>query len=1440
MEHSSDVLSSFQPDVRGWFEAEFPLGPTPPQVDGWAAIKRGRDVLIAAPTGSGKTLAAFLSALDELVAAGLEGPLPDATMIVYVSPLKALANDVEKNLLGPLRALEDRIRGSGRSLAEIRVAVRSGDTTLAERERHRKRPPHVLITTPESFYILLTASKSRESLGSVRTLIIDEIHAVAQDKRGSHLALSIERLERLVTSAGHARPRRIGLSATQRPIDRVARLLVGADRALPEIVDSGPTRAMDLAIEIPSGVLGPIASNEMVSEVYDRIADLAKSHRSTLVFVNTRRLVERGAHALGERLGVDRVAAHHGSLAKELRLSAERRLKGGALSVVVATASLELGIDVGEIDLVAQIGSPRSVSTFLQRVGRSGHALARTPKGRLFALTRDQLMECAALVRAARGGRLDELRVRTAPLDILAQQVVATVASVGEISEDSLFELVRRASPYADLDRTCFEEVIEMLSEGLVPTRSARTAHLSRDRVNRMLRPRKGAKLAAMTSGGAIPDVASYAVIAAPEDIRVGTLDEDFAIESSAGDVFLLGSTSWRIRRIEKGTVRVEDAHGAAPTVPFWNGEAPARTRDLSLEVGQLRRELDVRIGHDGPPAAAAWLASTVGMSMEAATQLVEYLVEAKRVLGAIPTHETIVAERFFDEAGGMQLVVHSPFGGRINRAFGLALRKRFCRTFDLELQAAATDDGFVISLGEKHSFPLESVFEMVRRESAEDTLTQAALATPYFGTRWRWNLVRSLMLLRQRGGKRVPPQVLRMRSEDLLGAVFPDQVACGENLSGPIEVPHHPLVAETLRDCLTEVFDLAGLEEVLEALREGRIRAVAIDTPEPSALSHEILNANPYAFLDDAPLEERRTRAVSLRRSLPGAMQGEIGALDPSAIHTVEEEAAPSIRNVEELFDALCGWVVARPRPEHEVWFEALVRDRRAVRARASRGELWVASERASTARAALVDVVFAPEPPFVPDTSLGPAVVTRRPDRPVPGHLTPLLIALSDLPKSDQPHAAATRIVRGHLELSGPRVPEELVAATALEPHQVELALLALEAEGAVLRGRFRPGAVAVEWCDRRILARIHRLTVGRLRKEIEPVSPADLMRFLFRWQHVAESSRLSGRAGLESVIKQLAGFEVPMSAWEDRVLSSRLRGYRPEWLDAACYSGAVAFGRVEQRAPAEGARANRSVPVAFFPRDAIDEWVVDEDEPAPLRRTEAADAVRSALVLRGASFPSDLVRSTGLARREVDEALLELLLAGIVTADGFGGLRGALGRAKRNAPLGRWALLDRVKGPRPVEPVARRLLSRWGVVFRELLGRERGLPPWRELVSVYRRLEARGELRGGRFVTGFVGEQYALPEALEGLRAVRKTRPAHPELVVLSAVDPLNLAGITSPGARVTAQGENTVLFVNGVPVASLESGAIIERAPLPDAVAHRVESLLRRSDPEAPRA
>ena len=1457
-------LSSFHPIIARWFQ-ETIGSPTDVQTASWPAIRSGEHALIAAPTGSGKTLAAFLASIDSLFQQALSNDLADHTQILYVSPLKALSNDVQKNLRQPLNQISENALAAGLLLPEIRVEVRTGDTPTKNRQDMLRRPPHILITTPESLFLLLTARKSRDILRTVRTVIVDEIHALAGNKRGSHVALSLERLDAVT----HTKSNRIGLSATQRPLEAIAQFLTGGTSHVSEnrepvwtptschVVDMGQRREMDLAIETPKDELGAIATNAIWADVYDRLTELVQTHRSTLVFVNTRRLAERIAHQLTDRLGEDLVAAHHGSLSRKIRLSAEERLKKGQTRVVIATASLELGIDVGFVDLVCQVGSPRAIATCLQRTGRAGHWVGAIPKGRLLCTTRDELVECAALIRAIHRGNLDQILIPQHPKDILAQQIIAEVAAQ-EWPVDSLYQRYTQAYSYRHLTKTAFDEIVSLLTRGWNPNRGKQQAFLFHDRAQDRLRARRGARLAAITSGGAIPDTATYAVIAEPQGNTVGSVDEDFAVESLAGDIILLGNTSWRIRGVETGVMRVEDAHGAPPTIPFWRGEAPSRTFELSQEVAELRQAIVDRLTPQTPTVPASsgqdphhnvrlWLQSECGAGQRAIEQILAYHQSGLRMLGAVPTQRTIIAERFFDEAGGMQLVIHSPFGGRINRAWGLALRKRFCVSFDFELQAAATDEGLVLSLGERHSFPLETVWSLIRSSTVKEVLTQAVLQSPMFMARWRWNVSRALAVLRFRNGRRVPLHLQRMRAEDLLTAVFPMATACQDNRPpGNIEVPSHPLVEETLRDCLEEAMDIEGLTTILQRIEQGDVQCLSIESPTPSPFSHEILNANPYGFLDDAPLEERRSRAVSMRHVLPPEEAATLGALDAEAIASVCQEVWPRVRDADELQEALhlLAWVPEDRATEWRAYLPDLLDSRRALML-----------SHADPTTGTTIPIWTTPD-----HLSLLTAI---RPDSAVSTDTRQHEHEPSPSFSGDEQEARAT-IVRNWMEVIGPITAKELAATLRWPIPATRTALEQLEAQGQVLRGTFRrreslvssltpdfetesalplrnseqghDAKPEIEWCDRRLLARIHRRTVLTLRREIQTVSASDFMRFLFRWQHVAPTSRLHGELGLQTVLEQLAGFEAAASAWEPHVLRSRMADYRPDTLDYLCLRGIIAWGRLTPPTPdhdlAGVKQKKRAIPtslapISLFPRNDAD-WLLGLARKGPRRLPENLTAVAQTvyhhLSQKGASFFADVTRGTHQLQAEVEQGLWELASVGLVTADGFDNLRALLdpkrrrgiGRHQKHRPrhtIGRWSLLltgtdepDGKPAPNPNEAWARQLLRRYGIVFRDLLKRESLSVAWRDLLVIYRRLELRGEIRGGHFVSGMTGEQFGLPEAVEALRAVRKDPQAGAQEIRLSGSDPLNLVGIILPGDRIPSLPSRCVIYHNGSPVAS----------------------------------
>ena len=1522
-------LAWAHPVVQEWFASRFGT-PTEPQDAGWPHILAGRPTLISAPTGSGKTLAAFLICIDRLIRKAIDGSLHDVTEVVYISPLKALSNDVRKNLEQPLAEIQQLALERGYLCSHVRTAVRTGDTLQSERRLMLKRPPHILVTTPESLYILLTADKSRNNLRRVRTVIVDEIHAVADDKRGAHLALSLERLDALVcgenrlTPAGSLTglstpPQRIGLSATQNPIELVGEFLVGnrnrhlsshpehsasfrregsapplsshsasfrreasapplssrPERSEAErsqcsgdndtgcpissgaadevgngdairssqqnnvaIVQVGKQRTLDLAIELPDDELGSVASNAIWDSVYDRLAELALEHRSTLVFVNTRRMVERLAYVVGERIGAENVAAHHGSLSRQLRHEAERRLKAGEIKLLVATASLELGIDIGSIDLVCQVNTPRAICAAMQRVGRAGHWRGAIPKGRFFATTRDDLMEQAALMRAMQSGDLDKLEIPPCPLDVLMQQMVAMCAAE-PWQEDDLYDVVRRAYPYRDLSREEFEELLCLLTDGIESSRGRYGSYLLRDRIQGRLQGRRGARMIAISNGGSIPDAAIYSVILMPEGVQIATLDEHFAVDSRAGDIVLLGNTSWRIQRVESaGRVLVEDAHGQPPNVPFWAGEAPQRTMELSQYVSSLREEIHQRIPGSVMPgyvsatnhAVAAcmdWLMETCCVSASGAMQMIAYIVAGRAVLGTVPTLTNIVAERFFDEGGGMQLILHAPFGGRINKAWGLALRKRFCRGFNFELQAAATDNGLNISLAEQHSFPLSDVFRFLTVDTVTELLQQASLTSPIFKARWRWDAGRSLQLLRMQKGKRVPPQIQRTRGDDLLASVFPSVAACQENIEGDIEIPNHPIVREVMKDVLQEAMDLEGLKQVLAGIESGAIRCVAVDTTTPSAFSHELLNANPYAYLDDAPQEERRARAVNMRGMVPEKLLGEAGRLDPDAIARVREECWPDIRDEHELHDLLYALVIVPEsvlsRRETKDWSLFMQRLENNGRAVVAIGYL-IAAEHASKR-----------EESGCPISSGEADEVGNRE-------------AIRSLDE-----ATLRKSINGWLNILGPVTANSLANFLCIEACEVYKAFLAMEMQGSILRGVFEatsPGAPGlasetwvlhdhdIEWCERRLLQRIHKRTLAGLRKQIEAVTPAVYMHWLLQWQHLAPQTQFSGESGVLETLRQLEGFEAPAIEWETSLLPQRVTDYDPRMLDALCLSGAVGWGRVSPHpafASADNGAPRRVVPtsmapITFFLRDTalwMDLCLNDRTIPEAILSaalSELALKVRACLEQYGAIFSADFVRLLGVPAADVSRALWELVAAGLVTADGFDSLRMLIDPRRKQAfaspsrtravtrernTVGRWCLMAAHAAEpavhkaelheQQIESACWTLLARYGVVFRDLLVRETTVPRWRDLLPMFRRLEARGTVRGGRFLSGFGGEQFALPEAVESLRESRRQMVMGE--VTIAAADPMNLVGVVVPGDRPIAVPGRTVTFRNG---------------------------------------
>ncbi|MDH5179999.1 MAG: DEAD/DEAH box helicase [Gammaproteobacteria bacterium] len=1423
-------LASFHPATARWFAGCF-AAPTRVQTEAWPVIRAGQAGLIAAPTGSGKTLAAFLAAIDQLLVEGLAGRLPDETRILYISPLKALSNDIHKNLELPLNGIRDKLLEMGLDDVPITARVRSGDTTPAEREAMKRTPPHILVTTPESLYILLTSDSGREMLRTVRSVIVDEIHALAGNKRGAHLSLSLQRLEALCARP----PVRIGLSATQKPVEGMAAFLTGFAHDDPRrpcrIIDTGHVRERDIGLEVTGSPLEAVMANEVWGEIYDRLAQLAEDHRTTLIFVNTRRLAERAAAALAERLGEAAVTSHHGSLAKEHRLDAEQRLKQGSLRALVATASLELGIDIGDVDLVCQIGSPHSIATFLQRVGRAGHAVDAIPKGRLFPLSRDDLVECTALLDAIQRDELDVIHISEHPLDVLAQQIVAEVAG-REWDEAELYQLVRGAWPYRQLSKAQFTDTVKMLSEGFHTRRGRHGAYLHRDGVHGRLRPRKGARLTALLNGGAIPDQFDYDVIMQPQGVFVGTLNEDFAFESMPGDIFQLGNQSYRIMKIEQGKVLVEDAHGQPPNIPFWFGEAPGRTDELSVAVSRLRKTLDEKLSA-GQESALRYLQETLALPAAAAEQLVSYLAAVKAALTVIPTREHLVFERFFDETGDMHFVIHSPYGSRINRAWGLALRKRFCRRFNFELQAAATEDNLILSLGPTHSFPLDEPAGYLKSATVTEILIQALLDAPMFPVRWRWVTNTSLAVPRNRAGKKVPAPFQRNNAEDLIALIFPDQLACFENIQGDREVPDHPLVNQVLADCLHELMDIDGLMQVLQGIETGAIRITTRDLATPSPLALEIINARPYAFLDDGAAEERRTLAINQQRHLDPVDAAQIGSLDPDAINKVKQEAWPQANSPDELHDALMvlGFITAA-EGEREHWqdlLQTLQGNQRAAAVMVSeQSTLWVAAERLHQLLA------------LFPTAVSNPIIV---PTEPVP----------------DDPSFALVELLRSRLEGLGPVTAAQLNAPLARSSNEISFSLLSLQQEGFAIQGQFAQSGED-EWCERGLLARIHRYTVKRLRNEIEPVSPAELMQFLFHWHGFDEPA--TGEAALERTLQQLEGIPLAAVSWERDILPLRIDDFTTLQLDRLCLSGRYVWLRLQAPTQSKEQRhkspAVKSTPISFVRREHLADWRSHSTQIATDEMNLSSHALKvfNSLKQWGAGFAQELQDDTRLLPVQLEAALGELAAWGLITSDGFSGLRNLITpqavlqrRSKRRpgyqplAQAGRWSLLRpaRTQTDTPqrfdsVEHIARVLLDRYGVVFRKLLENETGLPAWRELLYIYRRMEARGELRGGRFVQGFAGEQFALPNAMQLLRKIRH-RAQPDELITIAATDPLNLTGIITPGQRVARQANNRILYRAGVPIAVSMGGEVSYLETVAPALQWEIKtSLLRQTRPE----
>jgi ATP-dependent Lhr-like helicase len=1414
------ALDDFHPAVRTWFERRF-SSPSRAQELGWPVIGAanaapGFDVLLCAPTGSGKTLAAFMWAINGLVLDAARDDLRDEVSVLYVSPLKALANDIRLNLEEPLLGARDVAAESGLDLSRIRAGLRTGDTSASERSAMLKRPPHILVTTPESLFILLTSPKFREKLAAVRHVIVDELHALAGNKRGAHLAITLERLERFVMSRGQSRPNRIGLSATLNPIEKLAAFLAGYDVTRDNIRSPRPlkivraddrARTMDLQVIAPGPELGPLATHPHWEAMYDEVARLIAEHRTTLVFTLSRRHAERVALNLQKKLGAGAVMAHHGSLARAERLLAEQRLKRGDLKAIVATASLELGIDVGAVELVCQLDTPKSISAAIQRIGRSGHSLGATPKGRFFALTTDDLLECGAAVRAIRRGHLDEVEIPMGCVDVASQQIVAIAAEEGEISEAELLRLLRSAYNFGDLDATRLRHLLEQLAAELPERIMGAAPKIFFDSVNARVRPRRSARLSAITSGGTIPEAGNYDVVIESEGRKVGDVEEDFAQESSRGDVFSLGSMPWQIQRISRGRLMVEPAPGMAPTLPFWITEAGGRSPALSSEICDLRREIWSRIERNESPVE--WLMAECVMSERAATQAADYVRRGVEALGAIPDEKTVVVERFFDGLGGTQVVIHTPFGIRLNRGLGLAIRKRLCQSFDFEIQAQAIDDGVLLALNSRHSFPLETLFSMLKARNARDVMVQALLAAPMFEVRFRHVATRALAVMRSSRGKKVPAWIQRLRSQELLSAIFPGQQACLENKPATIELPDHFVVDETIRECLEESADLPRTIKMLEGIESGAIRVVGVDNIAPSVFAHRLLLAWDYSFLDDGERANRRSRTVTMNR---GMAEDVFRKEDLSEL--LSAEAVDAV--VAEVSGRAAG---RRPRSRDELYD--------LIRAHGSLTPAEIEDRVGEGARAMLAELE-------------GEVRISRIT---LDNELTERIVASEDSAVFDAAYrgngdrdAARLEVVRRALKTSGPMIAPELVSRLHFAQSEIDQTLAALEAQGAIFQGHFTR-ADAIQWCDRYNLERIHRMTLARVRAEIEPCADHEYAAFRLRWMHVGGTGLPADQAGVATVLDQLSGIAATPEIWEHAFLPARIAGYRPEMLDLVCMSGqmqwlAVAGETVEAVRPA-------STPsrVTFVPRKAG--LFVPREESAPDNPKE--QAILAALGAAGAQYLDEVAERANLSERDALSALWRLAAAGRVSNDNFAPLRmfaedrgaeralesvarrpttrhGAAIRARLKSSLaGRWSL---VRGAEPAavgsdqtRDLALKLLERHGILSREMLALESTHISWSEISFALRRLEYAGTIRRGWFVRSLSAEQYALPEAVEMLRAARNLIAAREKPIALSAIDPANPYGAMLPGCGVARESGNVVVLRAGRVIAGLQGRAMV---------------------------
>ena len=1467
----NSMLDGFHPAVQRWFAGRFGT-PSRVQELGWPVIGEaqkgaGHDVLLCAPTGSGKTLAAFMWAINRLVVEAEHGALPDQISVLYVSPLKALANDIRINLEDPLAGVRSVADQSGLDLATIRAGLRTGDTPAGERAAMLRRPPHILVTTPESLFILLTSPRFRQKLRAVRYVIVDELHAIAGNKRGAHLMLTLERLEHLVRRGDLPRPARIGLSATLNPIETLAAFLAGA-----EVADDGTRnvrpirivradddpRQLDLRVIAPGPELGSLATHQHWEAMYDALAALIREHRTTLVFTLSRRWAERIALALQKRVGPDAVMAHHGSLARIERLQAEQRLKRGELKAIVATSSLELGIDVGAVDLVCQVDSPKSIAAAVQRIGRSGHHLGGTPKGRFFALTIDDLLECAAAVRAARHGHLDEVEIPAGCLDVAAQQIIALATDQEEISETELLNMLRSVQNFAGLEPPALQQLILEMSAQLPERIQGANPKIFYDQVNRRVRARRGARLAAITSGGTIPESGNLDVVIASESRKIGDVEEDFAQESSRGDIFSLGSMPWRVLGISKNRFLVEPAPGMAPSLPFWQTEAAGRSPALSTELCDLRREIAAFIANSGDDdGASSWLESECALEPEAAKQAVAYIRRGLAALNALPDENTLVVERFFDGLGGTQIVIHSPWGIRLNRGFGLALRKRLCQSFDFEIQASAIDDAILLALNSRHSFPLEHILEMVNSQNVREVLEQALLDAPMFEVRFRHVATRALSIMRSGRGSKVPAWIQRLRSQELITALFPQRNACLDNRPPAVILPDHFIVNETMRECLEETADISRLEALLRGLNDGSIRPVMVDSIAPSVFAHRVLLAWDYSFLDDGERANRRSRTVTMNRAMAEDVfrsENLAELLSAEAVEQVTQEirgraTSTQARNCDELYELIrthgwisCDEIKERTAADGAAMLAALESDGRVCRVRLGHHdspEVAIATE-----DLALFSTVY-------PDSL------------PPPGWDEGAEVDRFTSSDERSGHSSGVQeIVRRALVTSGPTLAVDLAQRLRLPADDILPALMALEAGGSIFRGHFttvRSGnggsseaqAAGVQWCDRHVLERIHRQTLNLLRSAVEPCNDAEFVAFRLKWNRIGDAHQGAGVDGVRRTLEQMSGLAFAPDLWERVILPARVADYRAEHLDLLCMSGEFAWVAAPFHDESD---VNREFPatVAFLPRRARCYW-----PPSEMPADSRAQMVAEVLSHFGAQHLDQIAERANLSERDTLTALWRLAAAGMVSNDSFAPLRllavepdaarlisnrpsqrepsrrDAALRARLQSSLsGRWSIVAQLKpgatpakvaethdahGPDIAREIALILLRRHGILAREMMALEQFEISWQQILFALRRLEYAGIIRRGWFVRALSGEQYAMPEALEMLRSDRQTKETG-QPTVISAVDPANPFGVLLPGCGVAREPGNLLVVQHGRVIVSLAGRALTSPATL----------------------